>query len=96
MEEQTKHGQKITEEQKQRKTQRLPSFLEQKQEKDDLTYQHKQMHRKHTQVYWAKHEEMDSLQNTTEQIKTQLPEKPQDIQTEHSEIFLKTKVQGLA
>ena len=42
---------------------------------DDLQYQHKQMNIKHTQLFSVKDEEIKNMQNTTEQIKTQLHKK---------------------
>lgn len=42
-----------------------------------------------------KDEEIKSLQNTIEQIKTQLPENNRHIQAEHPDIFQVTKVQNL-
>lgn len=42
-----------------------------------------------------KDEEIKNLQNTIEQIKTQLPEYNQHIQAEHPDIFQVTKVQNL-
>ncbi|XP_058424851.1 thyroid receptor-interacting protein 11-like [Diceros bicornis minor] len=96
LEEEVKHHQKMSEEQNQRKTQLLRTLQEQKQEMDELKYQHEQMHMKHTQLFSAKDEEIKNLQNTIKQIKTHLPEKTQHMQIKHSEICQVAKGQSLS
>ncbi|KAM4853054.1 LOW QUALITY PROTEIN: thyroid receptor-interacting protein 11 [Thomomys bottae] len=95
LEEEIKHHQKIIEDQNQNKMQLLQSLQEQKKEMDEFKYQHEQMNITHTQVCLEKDEEIKNLQKTIEQIKAQLHEERQDIQTENSDIFQKTKVQSL-
>ncbi|XP_023587475.1 thyroid receptor-interacting protein 11 isoform X4 [Trichechus manatus latirostris] len=95
LEEEIKHYQKITEDQNQSEMQLLQSVQEQKKEMDEFKYQHEQMNVTHTQLFLEKDEEIKSLQKTVEQIKTQLHEERQDIQTENSDIFQETKVQSL-
>uniref|UniRef100_A0A8C0XLR3 Thyroid receptor-interacting protein 11 n=1 Tax=Castor canadensis TaxID=51338 RepID=A0A8C0XLR3_CASCN len=95
LEEEIKHHQKIIEDQNQSHMQLLQSLQEQKKEMDEFKYQHEQMNITHTQLFLEKDEEIKNLQKTIEQIKTQLNEERQDIQTENSDIFQKTKVQSL-
>ncbi|EPY81555.1 thyroid receptor-interacting protein 11-like protein [Camelus ferus] len=95
LEEEIKHHQKIIEDQNQSKIQLLQSLQEQKKEMDEIKYQHEQMSVTHTQLFLEKDEEIKTLQKTIEQIKTQLREERQDVQTENSVIFQETKVQGL-
>ncbi|XP_064148951.1 thyroid receptor-interacting protein 11 isoform X4 [Loxodonta africana] len=95
LEEEIKHYQKTIEDQNQSKTQLLQSLQEQKKEMDEFKYQHEQMNVTHTQLFLEKDEEIKSLQKTIEQIKTQLHEERQEIQTENSDIFQETKVQSL-
>uniref|UniRef100_A0A8C9DN09 Thyroid hormone receptor interactor 11 n=1 Tax=Prolemur simus TaxID=1328070 RepID=A0A8C9DN09_PROSS len=95
LEEEIKHYQKIIEDQNQSKMQLLQSLQEQKKEMDEFRYQHEQMNVTHTQLFVEKDEEIKNLQKTIEQIKTQLHEERQDIQTENSDIFQETKVQSL-
>ncbi|XP_036698098.1 thyroid receptor-interacting protein 11 isoform X3 [Balaenoptera musculus] len=95
LKEEIKHHQKIIEDQNQSKIQLLQSLQEQKKEMDEFRYQHEQMNATHTQLFLEKDEEIKSLQKTIEQIKTQLHEERQDVQTENSVIFQETKVQGL-
>nr|XP_012629371.1 thyroid receptor-interacting protein 11 [Microcebus murinus] len=95
LEEEIKHYQKIIEDQNQSKIQLLQSLQEQKKEMDEFRYQHEQMNVTHTQLFLEKDEEIKNLQKTIEQIKTQLHEERQDIQTENSDIFQETKVQSL-
>ncbi|KAL4692417.1 hypothetical protein H8959_016227 [Pygathrix nigripes] len=95
LEEEIKHHQKIIEDQNQSKMQLLQSLQEQKKEMDEFRYQHEQMNATHTQLFLEKDEEIKSLQKTIEQIKTQLHEERQDIQTDNSDIFQETKVQSL-
>ncbi|XP_064334229.1 thyroid receptor-interacting protein 11-like [Camelus dromedarius] len=90
-----KHDQKITEDQNQTKMQKRQSLQEQKQEMDGLQSQQEQMNIKHTQLFTARGEETENLQNTIEQIKTQLPEKSQHMPKEHLGVFQVTKIQSL-
>lgn len=62
---------------------------------DEFRYQHEQMNTTHTQLFLEKDEQIKNLQKTIEQIKTQLHEERPDVQTENSDIFQETKVQGL-
>ncbi|KAG8514289.1 Thyroid receptor-interacting protein 11 [Galemys pyrenaicus] len=93
LEEEIKHHQKIIEDQNQSKMQLLQSLQEQKKEMDAFKYQHEQMNITHTQLFLEKDEEIKSLQKTIEQIKAQLHDERQDVQTE--DIFQETKVQSL-
>ncbi|XP_067583486.1 thyroid receptor-interacting protein 11 isoform X2 [Pseudorca crassidens] len=95
LKEEIKHHQKVIEDQNQSKIQLLQSLQEQKKEMDEFRYQHEQMNATHTQLFLEKDEEIKNLQKTIEQIKTQLQEERQDVQTENSVIFQETKVQGL-
>lgn len=95
LKEEIKHHQKVIEDQNQSKIQLLQSLQEQKKEMDEFRYQHEQMNATHTQLFLEKDEEIENLQKTIEQIKTQLHEERQDVQTENSVIFQETKVQGL-
>ncbi|XP_024592071.1 thyroid receptor-interacting protein 11 isoform X2 [Neophocaena asiaeorientalis asiaeorientalis] len=95
LKEEIKHHQKVIEDQNQSKIQLLQSLQEQKKEMDEFRYQHEQMNATHTQLFLEKDEEIKNLQKTIEQIKTQLHEERQDVQTENSVIFQETKVQGL-
>ncbi|XP_037687973.1 thyroid receptor-interacting protein 11 isoform X2 [Choloepus didactylus] len=95
LEEEIKHHQKIIEDQNQSKMQLFQSLQEQKKEMDEFKYQHEQMNATHTQLFLEKDEEIRNLQKTIEQIRTQLHEERQDIQTENSDIFAETKVQSL-
>lgn len=95
LEEEIKHHQKIIEDQNQSKIQLLQSLQEQKKEMDEFRYQHEQMNTTHTQLFLEKDEQIKNLQKTIEQIKTQLHEERPDVQTENSDIFQETKVQGL-
>ncbi|XP_062945947.1 thyroid receptor-interacting protein 11 isoform X2 [Cynocephalus volans] len=95
LEEEIKHQQKIIEDQNQSKMQLLQSLQEQKKEMDEFRYQHEQMNVTHTQLFLEKDEEIKNLQKVVEQIKTQLHEERQDIQTENPDILQETKVQSL-
>ncbi|XP_049562527.1 thyroid receptor-interacting protein 11 isoform X6 [Orcinus orca] len=95
LKEEIKHHQKVIEDQNQSKIQLLQSLQEQKKEIDEFRYQYEQMNATHTQLFLEKDEEIKNLQKTIEQIKTQLQEERQDVQTENSVIFQETKVQGL-
>ncbi|KAF3830925.1 hypothetical protein GH733_002163, partial [Mirounga leonina] len=95
LEEEIKHHQKIIEDQNQSKMQLLQSLEEQKKEMDEFKCQHEQMNVTHTQLFLEKDEEIKNLQKTVEQIKTQLREERQGVQTENCEIFQETKVQSL-
>ncbi|XP_060024067.1 thyroid receptor-interacting protein 11 [Lagenorhynchus albirostris] len=95
LKEEIKHHQKVIEDQNQSKIQLLQSLQEQKKEMDEFRYQHEQMNATHSQLFLEKDEEIKNLQKTIEQIKTQLQEERQDVQTENSVIFQETKVQGL-
>lgn len=88
-----KPHQKIIEDQNQSKMQLLQSLQEQKQK--NPKYQHEQMNIKHNQLFLAKGEEKENLQNAIEQIKTQPLEKFQHTPTEHSDTFQVTEVQSL-
>ncbi|XP_014687542.3 thyroid receptor-interacting protein 11 isoform X1 [Equus asinus] len=95
LEEEIKHHRKIIEDQNQSKVQLLQSLREQKEEMDEFKYQHEQMNVTHAQLLLEKDEEIKNLHKTIEQIKTQLHEERQDVQTENSDIFQETKVQSL-
>uniref|UniRef100_A0A8C3YG95 Thyroid hormone receptor interactor 11 n=1 Tax=Catagonus wagneri TaxID=51154 RepID=A0A8C3YG95_9CETA len=95
LEKEIKHHQKVIEDQNQSRIQLLQSLQEQKKEMDEFKYQHEQMSVTHTQLFLEKDEEIKNLQKTIEQIKTQLHEERRDVQTENSDIFQETKVQGL-
>ncbi|XP_004394537.1 PREDICTED: thyroid receptor-interacting protein 11 [Odobenus rosmarus divergens] len=95
LEEEIKHHQKIIEDQNQSKMQLLQSLEEQKKEMDEFKCQHEQMNVTHTRLFLEKDEEIKNLQKTVEQIKTQLHEERQGVQTENCEIFQETKVQSL-
>ncbi|XP_027725732.1 thyroid receptor-interacting protein 11 [Vombatus ursinus] len=95
LEEEVKHYQKTIEDQNQKKMQLLQTLQEQKKEIDEFKSQHEQMNITHTQLFLEKDEEIKNLQKTINQIKTQLHEERQDIQTETSDIFQETKVQTL-
>ncbi|XP_077637113.1 thyroid receptor-interacting protein 11 isoform X1 [Crocuta crocuta] len=95
LEEEIKHHQKIIEDQNQSKMQLLQSLEEQKKEMDEFRCQHEQMTVTHTKLFLEKDEEIKNLQKTIEQIKTQLHEERQDVQTENSDLFQETKVQSL-
>ncbi|XP_058148390.1 thyroid receptor-interacting protein 11 isoform X2 [Dasypus novemcinctus] len=95
LEEEIKHHQKTIEDQNQSKMQLLQSLQEQKKEMDEFKYQHEQMNATHTQLFLEKDEEIRNLQKTIEQVRTQLNEERQGIQTESSDIFVETKVQSL-
>ncbi|XP_036114426.1 thyroid receptor-interacting protein 11 isoform X2 [Molossus molossus] len=95
LEEEIKHHRKVIEDQNQSKMQLLQSLQEQKKEMDEFKYQHEQMSVTHTQLFLEKDEEIKTLQKTIEEIKSQLHEERQGIQTENSDIFQETKVQSL-
>ncbi|XP_036267484.1 thyroid receptor-interacting protein 11 isoform X1 [Pipistrellus kuhlii] len=95
LEEEIKQHRKIIEDQNQSKMQLLQSLQERKKEMDEFKYQHEQMNVTHTQLVLEKDEEIKTLQKTIEEIKTQLHEQRQGIQTENSDIFQETKVQSL-
>ncbi|XP_074091522.1 thyroid receptor-interacting protein 11 [Macrotis lagotis] len=95
LEEEIKHYQKTIEDQNQTKMQLLQSLQEHKKEIDEFKSQHEQMNVTHTQLFLEKDEEIKNLQKTINQIKTQLHEERQDIQTDTSDIFQETKVQTL-
>ncbi|KAM5338258.1 thyroid receptor-interacting protein 11 isoform 3-T3 [Glossophaga mutica] len=95
LEEKIKHHQKVIEDQNQSKMQLLQSLQEQKKEMDAFKYRHEQMNVTHTQLFLEKDEEIKTLQKTIEEIKTQLHEERQGVQTENSDIFQETKVQNL-
>ncbi|XP_054423097.1 thyroid receptor-interacting protein 11 isoform X2 [Pteronotus mesoamericanus] len=95
LEEEIRHHQKVIEDQNQSKMQLLQSLQEQKKEMDEFKYRHEQMNVTHTQLFLEKDEEIKTLQKTIEEIKTQLHEKRQGVQTENSDIFQETKVQSL-
>ncbi|XP_056666431.1 thyroid receptor-interacting protein 11 [Monodelphis domestica] len=95
LEKEIKHYQKTIEDQNQIKMQLLQTLQEQKKEIDEFKSQHEQMNITHTQLFLEKDEEIKNLQKTINQIKTQLHEERQDIQTETSDIFQDTKVQAL-
>ncbi|XP_036590314.1 thyroid receptor-interacting protein 11 [Trichosurus vulpecula] len=95
LEEEIKHHQKTIEDQNQNKMQLLQTLQEQKKEIDEFKSQHEQMNITHTQLFLEKDEEIKNLQKTINQIKTQLHEERQDIQTETSVIFQETKGQTL-
>ncbi|KAB1263442.1 Thyroid receptor-interacting protein 11 [Camelus dromedarius] len=91
LEEKLKHHQKQTKDPSQTKMRQRQSL----QEMDGLANQQEQMNIKHTQLFAARGEEIENLQNAIEQIKSQLPEKSQHMPTEHSDVFQVTKVQSL-
>ncbi|XP_004837071.1 thyroid receptor-interacting protein 11 isoform X1 [Heterocephalus glaber] len=95
LEEEIKHHLKIIEDQNQSKMKLLQSLQEQKKEMDEFRYQHEQMNVTHTQLCLEKDEEIKNLQKTIKQIKSQLHEERQVIQTENSDIFQDSKVQSL-
>ncbi|XP_045677966.1 thyroid receptor-interacting protein 11 isoform X2 [Phyllostomus hastatus] len=95
LEERIKHHQKVIEDQNQSKMQLLQSLQEQKKEMDAFKYRHEQMSVTHTQLFLEKDEKIKTLQKTIEEIKTQLHEERQGVQTENSDIFQETKVQNL-
>nr|XP_045010747.1 thyroid receptor-interacting protein 11 isoform X2 [Jaculus jaculus] len=95
LEEEIKQHQKTIEDQSQRQVQLLQSLREKKKEMDEFRCQHEQMSITHTQLFLEKDEEIKNLQKTVEQIKAQLHEGRQTIQTESSDIFQETKVQSL-
>ncbi|XP_023367317.1 thyroid receptor-interacting protein 11 isoform X2 [Otolemur garnettii] len=95
LEKEIQHYQKMIEDQNQSKMQLLQSLQEQKKEMDEFRSQHEQMNVTHTALFLEKDEEIKNLQKTIEQIKIQLHEERQDIQTENSNIFQETKVQSL-
>uniref|UniRef100_A0A452SW31 Thyroid hormone receptor interactor 11 n=1 Tax=Ursus americanus TaxID=9643 RepID=A0A452SW31_URSAM len=95
LEEEIKHHQKIIEDQNRSKMQLLQSLEEQKKEMDEFKCQHEHMNVTHTRLFLEKDEEIKNLQKTVEQIKTQLHEERQGVQTENSEIFQETKVRSL-
>ncbi|XP_006839630.1 PREDICTED: thyroid receptor-interacting protein 11 [Chrysochloris asiatica] len=95
LEEEIKHYQEVIKDQNQSQMQLLQSLQEQKKEMDEFQSQHEQMNVTHTQLFMEKDEEIQNLQKTVEQIKTQLREERQDIQTENPDIFQETKVQSL-
>ncbi|XP_035869194.1 thyroid receptor-interacting protein 11 isoform X3 [Phyllostomus discolor] len=95
LEERIKHHQKVIEDQNQSKMQLLQSLQEQKKEMDAFKYRHEQMNVTHTQLFLEKDEKIKTLQKTIEEIKTQLHEERQGVQTENSDIFQETKVQNL-
>jgi hypothetical protein len=74
LEEEIKHHQKIIEDQNQSQMQLPWSLQEQRKEMDEFKYQHEQMNITHTQLFLEKDEEIENLQKTIEQIKTQLNE----------------------
>lgn len=95
LEEEIKHHRKVIEDQNQSKMQLLQSLQEHKKEMDEFKFQHEQMNVTHTRLVLEKDEEIKTLQKTIEEIKTQLHEERQGIQTENSNIFQETKVQSL-
>ena len=95
LEDEIKQQQKIIEDQRQGKLQRLRALQDQKRKLDDLTRQHEQMNIKHAQLLSAK-EEIKILQNTIEQMKTRILQKPSKyIPTKHSDVFQVTTIQHL-
>jgi chromosome segregation ATPase len=82
LEEEIKHHQKIIEDQKQSQMQLLWALQEQKKEMDEFKHQHEQMNITHSQLFLQKDEEIKNLQKTIEQLKTQLNEERQFIETE--------------
>ncbi|XP_008071146.1 thyroid receptor-interacting protein 11 isoform X2 [Carlito syrichta] len=95
LEEEVIHHQKVIEEQSRSKMQLLQSLQEQKKEMDALSYQHEQVSIAHARVLLQKDEEIQSLQRTIEQVRTQVQEEMPDIQAEDSDIFQEAKVQSL-
>ena len=71
-----KQQQKIIEDQRQAKLQWLRALQDQKRKVDDLTHQREQVNVQHAQLLSAKDEEIEILQNTIEQMKTQIFKKP--------------------
>ena len=71
-----KQQQKIIEDQRQAKLQWLRALQDQKRKVDDLTHQREQVNVQHAQLLSAKDEEIEILQNTIEQMKTQILRKP--------------------
>ncbi|XP_053923292.1 thyroid receptor-interacting protein 11 [Cuculus canorus] len=86
---------KTIKDQNQTTVQLQQSLQEQRKEIDESRFQCEQMNVTHERLSLEKDEEIKNLQKTIEQIKTQLHEERQIIQTDSSDLFQETKVQGL-
>ncbi|XP_066484544.1 thyroid receptor-interacting protein 11 [Tiliqua scincoides] len=93
--EEVKLNKRTLEDQSKKMTQLQQSLQEYKKEIEESKLQHEQMSITHKQVCSEKDEEIKNLQRTVEQIKTQLHNQRQVIQSEPSDLFQETKVQTL-
>ncbi|XP_025049629.1 thyroid receptor-interacting protein 11 isoform X1 [Alligator sinensis] len=95
LEEEIKFHKKTIEDQHQKTVQLQQSLQEHRKEIDESKFQCEQMSVTHEKLFLEKDEEIKSLQRTIEQIKTQLHNERQVIQTDSSDLFQETKVQTL-
>lgn len=95
LEEEIKFHKKTIEDQHQKTVQLQQSLQEHRKEIDESKFQCEQMNVTHEKLFLEKDEEIKSLQRTIEQIKTQLHNERQVIQTDSSDLFQETKVQTL-
>ncbi|KAM3851661.1 thyroid receptor-interacting protein 11 isoform 2-T2 [Vipera latastei] len=95
LEEEVKLNKKTFEDQNLKMTQLQQSLQEYKKETEESKFQHEQMNTIHRQVCMEKDEEIQSLQRTVEQIKTQLNKQRKVIQQDPPDLFQESKVQTL-
>ncbi|XP_067403184.1 thyroid receptor-interacting protein 11 isoform X2 [Emydura macquarii macquarii] len=95
LEEEIKLHKKKIEDQNQKTVQLQQSLQEHKKEIDESKFQCEQMNVTHEKLFLEKDEEIKKLQKTIEQIKTQLHNERQVIQTDSSDLLQENKVQTL-
>ncbi|XP_019407971.1 PREDICTED: thyroid receptor-interacting protein 11 isoform X2 [Crocodylus porosus] len=95
LEEEIKFHKKTIEDQHQKTVQLQQSLQEHRKEIDESKFHCEQMNVTHEKLFLEKDEEIKSLQRTIEQIKIQLHNERQVIQTDSSDLFQETKVQTL-
>ncbi|XP_058523355.1 thyroid receptor-interacting protein 11-like [Ochotona princeps] len=96
LEEEIKEHLKIIEDQRQGKRQLLQSLQVLKKAMEEYKHQYEQMNASHALLLSEKDEEIQNLQKTIEQIKTQLPEEGQHIPTKNCNICPEAKVQNVS
>lgn len=95
LDEEVKLNKRTFDDQSKKMAQLQQSLQEYKKEIEESKLQHDQMNITHKRVCSEKDEEIKNLQRTVEQIKTQLHNQRQVIQSEPSDLFQETKVQTL-
>ncbi|XP_013917181.1 PREDICTED: thyroid receptor-interacting protein 11 [Thamnophis sirtalis] len=95
LEEEVKLNKKTFEDQNLKMAQLQQSLQEYKKETEESKFQHDQMNIVHRQVCMEKDEEIQSLQRTVEQMKTQLNNQRKVIQQDSPDLFQESKVQAL-